>query len=67
MSEMAQALGAVVSDKAAIAQAFGKAAQSYDRHAAFQRDVAQRLLAKLPDNLSGWHILDLGCGTGYCS
>ncbi|EMX0221266.1 malonyl-ACP O-methyltransferase BioC [Vibrio fluvialis] len=67
MSEMAQALSAVVSDKAAIAQAFGKAAQSYDRHAAFQRDVAQRLLAKLPDNLSGWHILDLGCGTGYCS
>ncbi|MCG6507783.1 methyltransferase domain-containing protein, partial [Vibrio parahaemolyticus] len=50
-----------------MAQAFGKAAQSYDRHAAFQRDVAQRLLAKLPDNLSGWHILDLGCGTGYCS
>ncbi|MDF2152499.1 malonyl-ACP O-methyltransferase BioC [Vibrio sp. CAU 1672] len=54
-------------DKAAIASSFGKAAQSYDQHAAFQRDVGERLLARLPQDLSGNTILDLGCGTGYCS
>ncbi|HAV6899066.1 malonyl-ACP O-methyltransferase BioC [Vibrio sp. IRLE0018] len=54
-------------DKLAIAQAFGKAAKTYDQHAAFQRDVGHRLLAKLPEDLSGWRVLDLGCGTGYFS
>ncbi|MCG3729701.1 malonyl-[acyl-carrier protein] O-methyltransferase BioC [Vibrio cincinnatiensis] len=54
-------------DKTAIAQAFSKAAARYDQHAAFQRDVGLRLLNKLPQQLDGWRILDLGCGTGYCS
>ncbi|NAW68873.1 malonyl-ACP O-methyltransferase BioC [Vibrio sp. V27_P1S3P104] len=57
----------VQSDKVAIAQAFSKAAARYDQHAAFQRDVGLRLLDKLPQQLNGWRILDLGCGTGYCS
>lgn len=35
-------------DKLAIAQAFGKAAKSYDQHAAFQREVGHKLLDKLP-------------------
>jgi malonyl-CoA O-methyltransferase len=56
-----------ITDKAAISLAFGKAAKSYDRHAAFQRDVADRLLSLLPDNLLGVRVLDLGCGTGYCT
>lgn len=54
-------------DKKAIATSFGKAAETYDKHAAFQRDVGHRLLAKLPHDLSGKRILDLGCGTGYFS
>lgn len=54
-------------DKQAIADAFGKAASSYDDHAAFQRDVGMRLLDKLPLDLSGRRVLDLGCGTGYFS
>lgn len=54
-------------DKLAIAGAFGKAAKTYDQHAAFQRDVGHRLLAKLPSDLTGWYVLDLGCGTGYFS
>ncbi|MCG3765471.1 malonyl-[acyl-carrier protein] O-methyltransferase BioC [Vibrio cincinnatiensis] len=54
-------------DKTAIAQAFSKAAARYDQHAAFQRDVGLQLLDKLPQKLDGWRILDLGCGTGYCS
>ncbi|NLS11464.1 malonyl-ACP O-methyltransferase BioC [Vibrio sp. SM6] len=53
--------------KAAIAQAFGRAAKHYDQHAAFQRQVGHLLLDELPHDLSGWRILDLGCGTGYFS
>lgn len=56
-----------VQDKKAIATSFGKAAETYDKHAAFQRDVGHRLLEKLPSDLSGKRVLDLGCGTGYFS
>lgn len=56
-----------VENKRAIAQAFGKAAKTYDDHAAFQRDVGYCLLKLLPHDLSGLNILDLGCGTGYFS
>ncbi|CAH1606836.1 Malonyl-(acyl-carrier protein) O-methyltransferase [Vibrio jasicida] len=61
------ALDNFLQDKEAIASSFGKAADSYDRHAAFQRDVGQRLLQKLPDDLTNKRVLDLGCGTGYFS
>ena len=54
-------------NKHAIASSFGKAADTYDKHAAFQRDVGHRLLDKLPKNLTGLRVLDLGCGTGYFS
>lgn len=54
-------------DKKPIAEAFGRAAKTYDRHAAFQRDVGERLLGKMPKDLSGKVVLDLGCGTGYFS
>ncbi|WP_299686496.1 malonyl-ACP O-methyltransferase BioC [uncultured Vibrio sp.] len=54
-------------DKGAIAEAFGKAATTYDQHAEFQRDVGHRLLGKLPSDLTGFKVLDLGCGTGYFS
>ncbi|HBV75388.1 MULTISPECIES: malonyl-ACP O-methyltransferase BioC [Vibrio] len=57
----------VVGNKRAIAQAFGKAAKTYDEHAAFQRNVGHCLLKLLPHDLSGLSILDLGCGTGYFS
>ncbi|KHT62702.1 biotin synthase [Photobacterium gaetbulicola] len=59
---------AVVTDKQAIADAFGKAAKHYDQSAAFQRQVGHHLLAKLPSfNVAGSQVLDLGCGTGYFS
>lgn len=54
-------------DKAAIAHSFSRAAKHYDVHAAFQRDVGHRLLDKMPRNLVGKRVLDLGCGTGYFS
>ncbi len=59
--------GLEVEVKKAIATSFGKAAETYDKHAAFQRDVGHRLLEKLPSDLSGKRVLDLGCGTGYFS
>lgn len=52
-------------DKIAVAQAFSKAAKTYDQHAAFQRQVGQLLMDKLSHDLSGLKVLDLGCGTGY--
>ncbi|MDC0609514.1 malonyl-ACP O-methyltransferase BioC [Vibrio sp.] len=51
--------------KACIANAFSKAAESYDKHAQFQRNVCDIVLSRLPDQLNGYRILDLGCGTGY--
>ncbi|WP_261817455.1 malonyl-ACP O-methyltransferase BioC [Vibrio gallicus] len=48
-----------------IAQAFGKAASQYDKHAQFQRDVVERLMDVLPNDLKGIKALDVGCGTGY--
>ena len=51
-----------------LSQSFGEAASSYDEVAVLQREIADRLFARLeyiqlkPDS-----ILDLGSGTGYCS
>ncbi|MDH5927105.1 malonyl-ACP O-methyltransferase BioC [Vibrio lentus] len=67
MSQEAVVDNYVGQDKSAIAEAFGKAAATYDKHAEFQRDVGHRLLDKLPSDLSGLKVLDLGCGTGYFS
>lgn len=67
MSQEAVVHNYIGQDKNAIAEAFGKAATTYDKHAEFQRDVGHRLLDKLPTDLSGLKVLDLGCGTGYFS
>ncbi|WP_443088441.1 malonyl-ACP O-methyltransferase BioC [Vibrio sp. LaRot3] len=53
--------------KASVAAAFSKAAEGYDNHAEFQRNVGLRLLEHLPQNLTGKRVLDLGCGTGFFS
>jgi len=58
-----------VFDKQAVAKSFGKAANSYNSVAHFQRWVGDSLLKKLPSpsetNFSPKTIMDLGCGTGY--
>jgi len=53
--------------KAQVAKSFGDAADSYDEFAKIQHRIAAQLLNQLPAS-SGkpQHILDLGCGTGYC-
>ncbi len=53
--------------RAAIARSFGAAAQRYDAHAALQRQVAGQLLSLLPAQAVPQHMLDLGCGTGFCA
>src|SRR5690606_28794651 len=53
--------------RAAIARAFGAAVASYDAHATLQRQVALRLLQQLPAHAAPQSVLDLGCGTGFCS
>ncbi|MCU6679745.1 malonyl-ACP O-methyltransferase BioC [Leclercia tamurae] len=50
-------------NKQAIAAAFGRAAQSYSRHDALQRQSADGLRALLADNTFA-SVLDAGCGPG---
>lgn len=54
-----------VRSKQRIADAFSRAAPSYDSVAQLQRDVANNLLETLPLTHQAT-LLDLGCGTGYC-
>jgi malonyl-CoA O-methyltransferase len=53
-------------DKKAVRAAFARAAARYDAAAVLQREVADRLLARLDYmRIAPQRILDLGCGTGY--
>ena len=47
-----------------IARSFARAASSYDRHAVVQNQIAQHLVAYLPQGAKYDHILEFGCGTG---
>lgn len=52
-------------DKREVARAFGRAAASYDAHAALQREVLARLDERLDlMNIRPARVLDAGCGTG---
>ncbi|MBL6934530.1 MAG: methyltransferase [Alphaproteobacteria bacterium] len=56
--------------KREVAQAFGEAAESYDRHAVLQRQVADDLAQKITEQgtLEGGGVscyLEIGCGTGF--
>ena len=53
--------------RAVIARAFGRAASHYDQHADLQRQVANQLLSIIDPQLPVCDMIDLGCGTGYCS
>lgn len=59
-----QTLFRLSEEKKAIQAAFGRAAQTYDASAAFQRRVGHQLMALCTD-WKGKTVLDLGCGTGY--
>lgn len=54
-------------EKAAVARAFGRAANSYDAAAHLQRAVCRELLGRAEKGWAPKRILDLGSGTGYGS
>lgn len=55
-------------DKKAVRAAFTRAAQYYDAAAVLQREIADRLLARLDYmRIVPRRVLDLGCGTGYAT
>jgi len=52
-------------NKQQVAASFGRAAASYDSVAHLQRQVGEKLLAKIPANFAPARIADVGCGTGH--
>ncbi|SER37109.1 malonyl-CoA O-methyltransferase [Nitrosomonas sp. Nm51] len=55
-------------NKRLLRNAFERAAQGYDRAAVLQREVGDRMFARLDYiNYAPDTILDAGCGTGYCA
>ncbi|HEX9628054.1 MAG TPA: malonyl-ACP O-methyltransferase BioC [Acidiferrobacterales bacterium] len=53
-------------DRREVRSAFGRAAESYDRAAVLQREIADSLVARLDlIKLAPRHVLDVGSGTGY--
>jgi len=54
--------------KTHVKRAFSSASKSYDEHAVLQREIGDRLIAHLSfTKLEPKRILDVGCGTGYCT
>lgn len=67
LAKLDTAVALPVRNKQDVQRSFSQAARSYDAAADLQRGVAEQLFSLASD----WHtcevVLDLGCGTGYCS
>lgn len=60
--------GLSIPDKHHVRQAFERAAETYDQYAVLQYDIAERMLERLDlINTPIKTVLDVGCGTGYCT
>lgn len=65
---MAEAFPGRTLDKRDLRAAFARAATTYDTAAVLQREIADRLIARLDlIKQPPTRILDAGCGTGYCA
>jgi malonyl-CoA O-methyltransferase len=57
-----------VLNKLQVRQAFNRAAKTYDQYAVLQYDIAERVLERLDVIQTRINtVLDVGCGTGYCT
>ena len=55
-------------NKRQVRQAFDRAAETYDQYAVLQYDIAERVLERLDViRVDVRTVLDIGCGTGYCT
>ncbi|MDX1488389.1 MAG: methyltransferase domain-containing protein, partial [Acidiferrobacterales bacterium] len=55
-------------DRKQVRMAFERAAGTYDRSAVLQREIGKRMLGRLDlVTCSPQTIVDVGCGTGYCT
>ncbi|KPK12222.1 MAG: hypothetical protein AMJ68_02570 [Acidithiobacillales bacterium SG8_45] len=55
-------------NKRQVRQAFDRAAGTYDQYAVLQYDIAERVLERLDVIQTDIRtVLDIGCGTGYCT
>ena len=55
-------------NKRQVRQAFDRAANTYDQYAVLQYDIAERVLERLDVIRTDIRtVLDIGCGTGYCT
>lgn len=54
-------------DKQQVAESFSRAAATYDAAAHVQNLVGENLLLSTSELVPGAEILDLGCGTGFCT
>jgi malonyl-CoA O-methyltransferase len=60
--------GLSIPDKYHVRQAFERAAETYDQYAVLQYNIAERMLERLDViNTPIKTVLDVGCGTGYCT
>ena len=57
--------------KKKVKDSFDQGADCYDKHSSIQKEISKNLLDlffnELKENKEGFFLLELGCGTGFCS
>ena len=57
--------------KKKVKDSFDQGAHCYDKHSSIQKEISKNLLDlffnELKQNEKGFSLLELGCGTGFCS
>ena len=57
--------------KKKVKDSFDQGADCYDKHSSIQKEISKNLLDlffnELKENKEGFSLLELGCGTGFCS